>query len=105
MADRELSMKCVCPCIVSEEGDTQVGDCAGLNENGPHRPRGSDTIRRCGLVEEPVLLEVGFVVSEARARPSGSHCILFAADLCVDLFPQHQVCLRAAMLPAMMIVD
>lgn len=62
MAGRELSTKCVCPCIVSEEGDTQVGGCGGLNENNPHRPRGSDTIRRCGLVEESVSLEVGFVV-------------------------------------------
>ena len=58
-------MKCGCPCIVSEEGDTQVGDCGGLNENGPHKPRGNDTIRRCGLVEGRVSLEVGFVVSEA----------------------------------------
>ena len=27
-----------------------MGICGGLNKNGPYRPVGSGTIRRCGLV-------------------------------------------------------
>ena len=30
--------------------------CGGLNNKGPHRPMGSSTIRRCGLVGEGVAL-------------------------------------------------
>lgn len=40
----------------------------GLNQYGPHRLLGSNTIRRCGLGES-VSLEVAFEVSDAQARP------------------------------------
>jgi hypothetical protein len=30
--------------------------CGDLNKNGPHRPIGSGTIRRCGLIEVEVAL-------------------------------------------------
>ena len=38
-----------------------VLSCAGLSKNGPHRPIGSGTIKRCGLIEVGVawLEEVG----------------------------------------------
>ena len=32
-------------------------NCGGLNENGSHKPIGSSTIRRCGLVGVGVTLE------------------------------------------------
>lgn len=51
--------------------------CGGLNDNGPHRPMGSGTIRTyglvgyvcvCDIVGENVSLGVGFEVSEAQTR-------------------------------------
>jgi hypothetical protein len=39
-----------------------------LNENGPHRPTESGTIRRCGLVGVGVSLEVSSEVSNAQTR-------------------------------------
>jgi hypothetical protein len=46
--------------------------CDGLNETDPHRLIGSGTVRGCGLVGVGVaLLEEGFEVSVAQARPAG----------------------------------
>jgi hypothetical protein len=53
----------------------------GLNENGSHRPIGSSTNRRCGLVRVGVVLfvrenaslEAGFEILGAQAR----HCMAF----------------------------
>ena len=61
-----------------------------------------DTIRRYGLV----FTGLGFVVSEAQARTSVS-LFLLPADPDAELSPppQHHVCLCAAMLPTMMIMD
>jgi hypothetical protein len=47
---------------------------------------------------------VGFVISFAQVTFSDS-LFLISLDEDVPLFLQHQVCLRAAMLPAMMIMD
>jgi hypothetical protein len=53
----------------------QDNHCGNLNENNPIR---NGTIRKCGLVRvgvallESVSLWVGFKVSEAQAKPSGS---------------------------------
>jgi len=41
-----------------------------LNENGPHKLIGSDTLGRCGLVGGSVLMGVSFRVSEVQARPN-----------------------------------
>ena len=56
-----------------------VGQCGGLNENGPHRLTRSGTIRRCVLVGvdvallEEVSLRMGFEVSDAHSRPNVIH--------------------------------
>ena len=44
----------------------------GLNENGPHRFRRRGAIKKGSLVGGSISLGVGFEVSKAQARPSGS---------------------------------
>ena len=41
-------------CLQAYRG--QRVESGGLNKNGPNKPIGSDTIRRCGLVEVLVAL-------------------------------------------------
>ena len=53
-------------------GFCHTGSVYGLSENGPHMLIGNDTVRRVGLVGGSASLRVGFGVSEAQARPSGS---------------------------------
>lgn len=86
----------------------QEGSRAG-GQAWPHRLRdlnvespGHGTIRRCDLVRGSTSLWVGFEVSDARVRPSGSLFLLCmdpVLELSVAL--QHHICLHATLLPTM----
>ena len=86
----------------------------GLNGNGLHRlclkawSPGSDTTRRRGLVGVGVPLWAGSEVSDAQARPSVTLFLLpthLDVELSAQLRLELHVCLRAAMLPVMRIMD
>ena len=67
----------------------------GLNENGPHGLKGSDTIGRYGLVGGSVSLLVGFEVSEAYVRLRDSRFLL-PVDSDIDLSATSSVGCRAS---------
>ena len=54
--------------LIQLETDMRV--CGDLNKIGPHRPIGSNTIRRCDFVTGSVSLAVGREVTDAQATPS-----------------------------------
>lgn len=72
----------------------------GLNEHGPDRLKGHGTIKtsrhvgwsRCGFVKWNMSLGVGFIVSSAQSRTSGSLFLLPAEP---DLKPCLALCLPA----------
>jgi hypothetical protein len=53
-------------------GCQKITICSGLYNNGPHRVIEHSTIRRYEFVGETVSLLVGFEVSAAQAKHSGS---------------------------------
>lgn len=59
--------------------------CDRLVENGPHRPIGGGTMRKCCLIGRRMSLGVGFKVSDAQARPNVTLSLLFPASTDTEL--------------------
>lgn len=62
----------------------QGTESESLNRNAPYRLIGSGTIRRSGLVEGSLQLDLSFEVSEAQANPTFS-LFLLTEDLNIEL--------------------
>jgi hypothetical protein len=65
--------------------------CGSLNRNGPHRPIGSGTIRRCGFLgvgvdlwEEVYFYGMGFDALGAQATPVTRQCDSLPSAACVS---------------------
>ena len=88
--------------------------CGGLKDNGPHRPIGKGTIRRCGLAEVGVSDLVGGSVSQGTGvEVSDAQVRLKCGSLSAVCQFRYRtlssfsstICLHAAMLPTIIIMD
>jgi len=59
MGTFEVSLTAFCITIWLQTYGGQGAKCCGLNKNGPYRPIGSGTIRRCSLTGGGVSLDGG----------------------------------------------